>query len=93
MDVNAAVGHVDERLPGICGTLERGWKFGGEEPYHNIKLNDTPKCSYIHVYTLSSWCLNQPISQIKYAQVKLDHFPRDRGENQKCLKPTPSYCI
>ena len=22
--------------------------------------------------------------------VKLDHFPRDRGENNKCLKPPPS---
>ncbi len=22
--------------------------------------------------------------------VKLDHFPRDRGENKKCLKPPPS---
>ena len=45
MDVNAAVGHVDERLPEICGTLERGWKFGGDSgknKYRNIKWK------YIH---------------------------------------------
>ena len=27
----------------------------------------------------------------KYYIVKLDHFPRDRGENKKYLKPPPSY--
>jgi len=25
----------------------------------------------------------------KYAQVKLDHFPKDRGEKKKYLKPPP----
>ena len=30
------------------------------------------------------WCLNHPSE--KYAQVKLDHFPKDRGENQKIIK-------
>ena len=34
---------------------------------------------------ISSWWLNQHQIQ-QYAQVKLDHFPRDRGENKKCLK-------
>ena len=28
-------------------------------------------------------------THLKYAQVKLDHFPRDRGEHKKCLKPPP----
>ena len=28
----------------------------------------------------------------KYAQVKLDHFPRDRGKNKKYLKPPASFC-
>ena len=37
---------------------------------------------------LSSWWLNQPIWKIL---VNLDHFPKDRGENEKCLKPPPSY--
>ena len=32
----------------------------------------------------TSWWLNQPIWKIL---VKLDHFPRVRGENKKCLKP------
>ena len=27
----------------------------------------------------------------KYAQVKFDHFPKDRGENNKYLKPPPSF--
>jgi len=26
----------------------------------------------------------------KYAQVKLDHFPTNRGINKKCFKPPPS---
>ena len=36
--------------------------------------------------TLSGWWF-QPIWQIL---VKLDHFPRDPGENKTCLKPPPS---
>ena len=38
----------------------------------------------------SGW-LNNPFE--KYAQVKLDHFPKDRDENKKCLKPPPSMDI
>ena len=29
----------------------------------------------------------------KYAQVKLDHFPRDRGENKKYLKAPTRWCF
>ena len=29
----------------------------------------------------------------KYAQVKLDHFPEDWGENKKCLKPPASLLL
>ena len=31
---------------------------------------------------------SQPVCQ-KYATVKLDHFPKVRGEMNKCLKPSP----
>ena len=34
-------------------------------------------------HSISSWWLNQPIWKI--SKVKLDHFPRDPGENTKCL--------
>ena len=37
---------------------------------------------------LTSWWLNHPFGKNKL--VKLDHFPRDRGENKKYLKPTPT---
>ena len=30
-------------------------------------------------------------THLKNMLVKLDHFPRDRGENKKCLKPPPSF--
>ena len=36
---------------------------------------------------ISSWWF-QPIWKIF---VKLDHFPKDPGENKKCLKPPPRY--
>ena len=36
----------------------------------------------------SSWWLSHPVE--KYAQVKLDHFPKDRGKNQKSVKPPTS---
>ena len=36
--------------------------------------------------TSTSWWLNQPIWKIF---IKLDHFPRDRGEHKKYLKPPP----
>ena len=29
----------------------------------------------------------------KWLFVKLDHFPRDRGEHKKSLKPSPSICM
>ena len=40
----------------------------------------------IRTWTITSWCLNQPIWKIL---VKLDHFPR--GENKKCLKSPPKW--
>ena len=38
-----------------------------------------------HHHQLSSWWFN-PFE--KYAQVKLDHFPKDWDEREKYLKPT-----
>ena len=35
----------------------------------------------------TGWWLNQPIW--KNMLVKFDHFPKDRGENKKYLKPPP----
>ena len=31
-------------------------------------------------------------TNLKNMLVKLDHFPRDRGENKKCLKPFVTIC-
>ena len=39
---------------------------------------------------ISGWWLNQPIRKIL---VTLDHFPKDRGEHEKYLKPPPRYYI
>ena len=44
MDVNAAVGHVDERLPGIScrWNVMKLWGTAVGITYQNIKLNDNP---------------------------------------------------
>ena len=50
MDVNAAVGHVDERLPGIScrWNVMKFWGTAVGITYQNIKLNDNPNvCIYI----------------------------------------------
>ena len=47
--------------------------------------------TFIFPWVLGSkgnWWLNHPSE--KYAQVKLDHLLRDRGENKESLKPPPS---
>ena len=45
-----------------------------------------PYTMYIRI-NISSWQF-QPFWNIL---VKLDHFPKDRGENKKQLKPPPKY--
>ena len=38
----------------------------------------------------TSWWLNQPICKKIFVRVKLDHFPKFRGENKTSLKPPPT---
>ena len=40
---------------------------------------------------MTSWWMNQLISKKDNVQIKLVSFPRDRGENKKCLKPPPRW--
>ena len=44
-------------------------------------------------WTGKKWYLNLVggSTHLKNMLVKLDHFPRDRGENRTCLKPPPRY--
>ena len=42
-----------------------------------------------HGKNYAGWWLNQPIWKIF---VKLDHFPKDRGEHKEYLKPPTSMC-
>ena len=52
------------------------------EPFSKQKRHQQKLCYF------SSWWLNQPNWKIV---VKLDHFPRVRGENKKHVKPPPSF--
>ena len=53
-----------------------------ENPTKMDDLEGTTIFGNIHIYWLvDGWTTHLK----KYAEVKWDHFPRDRGENIKCL--------
>ena len=64
------------------------WKgpcFGGSNPQNRGQTGSR----YIYIYTnISGWWLSFNPSE-NYATVKLDHFPKDRGEKNKKLNPPP----
>ena len=52
----------------------------------NVNMRD-----YRVTTTTELWLVGSFNPSEKYAQVNLDHYPRDQGQNKQYLKPTPSF--
>ena len=51
----------------------------------------TKQCG--HFDNVSTCWLNHPSENICASQIKLDHFPKDRGAKKNKLKPPPRSCL
>ena len=76
------------------------WELSGKYRHMAVepKNRGTPKWKVkIMENPMNKWMIwgptpiFEPIHLKKYAQVKMDHFPKVRGENKKSLKPPPSF--
>ena len=73
--------------------LGSSWRNGSIQPGGPLLADrykwtyGAPRNGFIQWVTGADWWLNQPIW--KNMLVKLDHFPKVRGENEKYLKPPP----
>ena len=52
----------------------------------NVNMRD-----YRVTTTTELWLVGSFNPSEKYAQIKLDHYPRDQGQHKQYLKPTPSF--
>ena len=63
-------------------------KRGREDPFSDQKPHNRTICAN---FMIPSWWLNHPVE--KYVRQNELIFPKDRGENKKCLKSPPRYIL
>ena len=74
---------------GVCCLCRITWSSANSNPWEFSGESTMPRMTkYINRWQLKTSWQFQPIWKIL---VKLDHFPRDRDEHEKYLKPPPSH--